>query len=359
MANAASTALSAQADTYREDAPSTRVDSPSNQVAMRGAASLDLSEPLRAFLAEAGRPGATRITSLDEAEQIFREHQQAETAHRVMQGWVLASVKAMGEESLRVLSTRVDTSKSSVHQLIAYFYLFQAVPDLDSVHRCAHLEFTIAREVAKWSRDEQIAFCSTEEVRGVTIDQAREMTSREFIAATKPPEVAQLQVQVQNQQNQIAGLEKIIKGLRQQGGVTTPSLPPQYAALRDESVYLTCKMAEEVARLRSESDRLLMDRDWRNQPEAQHRMAVAAHVYHALNGVVVMASELLEQIHLTYSKFVTGDVPPGMQYSPEEKEHLAQLRSAALEAAQAGVRHARATAQNANGVRGRRPKPIA
>lgn len=343
-AKVTSTALSAPAN------------GPGQHVAMRVATALDLSEPLRAFLAEAGQPGAAQITSLDEAESIFRQHQQAETASRVMQGWVLASVKAMGEESFAQVVTRVTVSRPQAYQLIAYFHLFQSVPDLDSVRRCAHLEFTLAREVAKWPQLEQIAFCGGEEVRGVTIEQARDMTSREFIAAAKPQAIAQLEAQVQDQQQIIDGLEKAIKTLRQQPGAVSPSLPPQYAALRDESVFLTCKMAEEVARLRAESDRLLIDRDWRNQPESQPRMAVAAHVYHALNGVMVMAAGLLESIHLTYSQYVTGDIPPGMQYTAEESVRLAQLREAALEAAQAGIRHARSQAMNTHGVQGRRPK---
>jgi hypothetical protein len=324
-------------------AVSTRVDSP-----------VALSDALRAYLDEAGRPGEVAIGSLDDAERALRQHMDSETASRVMQGYILACVQAAGGESLRELSTRVDMSHETVRQLVSVFRLFQAAPSLQTVRNCAQLEFSIAREVAKWPHEQQIAFVAGDEVRGITIADAKGMSAREFAAAARDPEVERLKKQAAAKDATIEGLQADLKEAEYKFRQRYESLKmPDFAAhARQESVALAEQMMLTVVSFEElVTEQLGCKEAVSTYPEWRER--AAGTLYHSLRAAHARAQQLLERLEEEFGASVTGKVDYEHTLSAGELLLAKDALGVILKRHQAQASNREAVRKNAKGERGR------
>lgn len=139
----------------------------------------------------------------------------------------------------------------------------------------------------------------------------------------------------------------------QQMGAVSPSIDKAFAALRDQAVYLLERMAHENTLLGEIVEDKLILKDWRGRPDQRDRQAVAAVLYHALNGVVANSMHLLSALDSTFGAFITGGMRPDLQYTPDEREQLLLLRESALSAADKDFRSTEVDTRKKHKTRGR------
>lgn len=341
----------------KKAAVATRVATDS-ALATRVAKPLDLSKALRAYLDEVGRPSAAGIASLDDAEQVLRQHMDSEAASRVMQGWVLASVHAMGVESLRELATRVAMNRETMRQRVDYFRLFQEAPDLQSVRTCAHLEFSIAREVAKWPREDQLAFIGGKPVRGITAAEARSLTAREFVQATRDPDLVKASKKIATLEADKEGLQAEVKELK--GALKhryeVLKMPDFAAHARQESVALSEQMMASVTAL----EELLTDQ--LASKEAMHtfpdwRDRAAGTMYHSIRAAHARTQALLARMEEEFGEHVTGKIDYEHTLSDGELLIAKEALDVILKRHKTDAENREAKRQNEKGGKGR-PRKI-
>lgn len=209
---------------------------PRNDIALhgdQGSLIAAMPAPLQAFLEDT----MSRIAQLgDDTESLWaigHRGLQMEIAGRLVAGRAFQEISARAEKKQIVSDLKMrGIPTTSFYEAIGIYEVFAAFPDVEFVRACAQLDATKLRQVARWSPEERLALASGESVRGITIEQAADMSSREFIAATKPPEVARLEADKELLESRFKKIEAELKVERDKQS-TRPVLTEADAWRRD------------------------------------------------------------------------------------------------------------------------------
>lgn len=246
--------------------------------------------PLRSYLESAIALIAQAGDDEDSLWKISERGEQMEMAGRLISG--LAN---------RELATRVGSQKLA-EELRARgktranfdFYIraaeaFEALPDLKSVEAFAELGYTKARAALSWSPEERIAFAHGEPVRGLTIEEAVALPSREFEKRTKPvpddlakakAEAATLKTQLETARMERDRAVKSAKYL-----LAEEDMPHFALTARQEAMALTEGMSFSLDLLDDVTHQTIFKPV--EHPEANRfQPIVAATMYYALGGVL-------------------------------------------------------------------------
>lgn len=245
----------------------------------------------------------------------------------------------------RELSTRVDSQKLAQElrqrgKPRAKFYYamqaveaFEALPDQSATAALAALGPTKVRALMSWHEHERAAFASGATVRGLTIDEAAELPTREFEKLSKP-----LSPEVERLATTNAKLETELSKFRQQARAQ--------AALRaSEDLPLFAREPREEALLASEammqSLELIDDAVLRNllaevdHPEAlRWQPAAARTVAYALGPVAMRIGRLIKELRERFGDSVIGPLDADSFLEPSEALGLMMGRQQLLKQAQ-------------------------
>lgn len=260
------------------------------------------------------------------------------------------------------LSTRVDKltlaselrnraiPRSTFYSVIEVYRTVEPLPRLDAVRSFVALGHTKMRDTASWSEDERLALAQGEEVRGLTIDQAVAMPTREFQKLAKADD--ELARERQRRIDAEAALKALEKH-HQKPAAIIPSIAPELAATRDQMMFLLERMQAEVSLISQLSADKLIVEDARARPDFHDRLAVAKPVYHFLNGVIATAVQFLGELDAGLGHSVAGSLTAEYQYLDREREHLAELLAAARSTAHEDFGKAVVDSRKKNKTRGR------
>ncbi len=217
-----------------------------------------------------------------------------------------------------------------------------SMPD-DQARRIAQLPPSKAIELAKADPEvvEQL-------LAEGSLDGNAPLSVRELRLRLRKAEQREIDASVQLEAEQ----EKT-KRLEQQLGASSPSIDKELAAQRDRIVYLVECIAHHTTLLGEIFEQKLSEKDWLKKKDSRDRQAVAATMYHTINGNVANQVQLLDQISRIYGIHVTGGLRPDLQYSPAEAEQLQTLREAALTASEKDFRAAEVETRKKHKTRGR------
>lgn len=141
--------------------------------------------------------------------------------------------------------------------------------------------------------------------------------------------------------------------LKELKGDAPDGIPAAFAAKRDQAAYLISSLDETLQLLATLVEDDLDVQNWRGTEDADGLKAVATVIYHGGNGTGALLQSVLEKIAKVYGASVTADVLPALQYPPQARERLKDLKERALSAAQKGFKNAQTASRAAHKTRGR------
>lgn len=295
-----------------------------------------MSAPVQAYVASV--IGQIDAVANDEEAlwAIAARGQQMEMAGRLIAGRahkeLRTRVRNLGDE-LRVRGIE----RRAFEQSINLYDAFDALPKVEQVQALANLGFTKSRELTRWSADERLALAKGGQVRGVTLEMALEMPSREFEKASKPEREAQLEARISQQQTQIERLENEKKQLaRDRSRVhAEEDLPPFAFEARQEVVALTGSMVLDVENLQTVIDTQVLG-EVKHPEAAKWQPVIAGTAYHAIAGVHARLDVLMKRLRANFdhlgvseSKLDHALSPAEVRLAIERREHLFAAHKAA------------------------------
>ncbi|MCK9194421.1 MAG: hypothetical protein M0P19_11170 [Nevskia sp.] len=264
--------------------------------------------PLRGYLESAFAIIAKAGDDEDTLWALSERGEQMEMAGRLISG--LAN---------RELSTRVDTlrlanelrsrgkNRANFYFSISVLEAFEALPNRESVEALAQLGYTKARSALSWSPDERIAFTQGESVRGITIDEAVEMPTREFERLSKNLES---DARLNRLQSDKARLEAELNTLREQFKKTralqaVEDLPLFAREVREEAMVLSEQMMLAVELLEDAANRNLLGEV--DHPERMRWQPAAARtLVHALGAPLARGAALIRLLKVSFGEEIAG-----------------------------------------------------
>ena len=283
-----------------------------NEVASLGHSSLIAAMPshLQAYVSRA----IEQIGSLGaDEESLWRASdagEKMEMAGRLIAGRankeLCPRVHNISEELQRRGKTR-----RAFYQSIEIYDAYEALPDGQKVEALAAIGFTKSRALLPWTQEERLALASGEKVRGITIDDALAMPSREFDETAKAnaggDEARKLKAKLATLETRLESVEAErdrAKGFLQNRLVVT-GLPEFCLTARGEAAALT-EQADAALDGLTEllNDNLLASHD--EVAEAERYAAMAAGTYyHSLRAIHARAGQLLQQVEEHFGEAVT------------------------------------------------------
>jgi len=233
---------------------------------------------------------------------------EMEMAGRVVAGRALLELsKRLDQAEFAEELTRRHVSRSAYYNAVAVYQAFAELPDEQSVQTFGQLGQTKAITLLTWTPEERLAFAKGQKVRGLTVDQAVEMSAREFAEAARDPELIKAGKKIAALEADNEGLEAEVKELKGALKHRYEALKmPDFAAhARQEAVALAEQMTLSITALEDVvTDRLIGDKEAKTYPEWAER--AAGTLYHSLRSVHARTEELLAKIHAQWGKPVTG-----------------------------------------------------
>ena len=290
------------------------------------AVAVSMPPPLQAYL----QATIGQIDALGEdADSLWAVGQrglQMEMAGRIIAGCAFKALCERSHNLTEELATR-RIPRRTFYDAINVFALYAELPDPESVRALAQLGQTKAIAIASWPREEAIALANGQHVRGITLDDAVEMPTRDFMQAIKPPELARLEKRIAELDTDLDATRSEKQKLEYKLAHRFDNLPmPTFAAAaREEAVALTEKMLLCVQELQSLVDGALTGP--RKEPEAERfQLQAAGTLFHALLPAVAQCHELLRQIQADFGDAATGGVRFEFQLVAAEAEHYRAMR---------------------------------
>jgi hypothetical protein len=282
-----------------------------------------------------------------------------ETAGKILAGRAFQELKNSllpGQFSAELASRMI--ARRSAYDAIEVYEFFAALPDLHVVQALAQLGITKAMAIKAWDRKEQQALASGKAVRGITLDAAVEMSTREFDEKIRDPELVKADKKIATLEAAKEGLQAELKDLKGQLRHRYDSIKmPDFAAhARQEGVALGEQMMLAVTALEDlVSDRLQDNTDAKNFPEWAQR--AAGTVFHTALSVQARLQGLLQRIQDDFGKDVTGKLDFEHTLSDGELLVAKGALDIILKRHQTSAENRDAKRQNDKGGRGR-PKKI-
>jgi hypothetical protein len=322
------------------------------------------ASPVREYLAET--LGVVDLAGQDEDTlwAISDRGEQMEMAGRLIAGLANRELCTLvHNQQLTEELRRRGKTRRAFYYSIELLAAFEALPDARCVHSLAQVGFTRFREVLAWTPEERVRFAGGEEVRGITLEEAVGMSSRQFCEAERDwrlrnddrlqkleRERAQLQTQLDIAKNQNKLLARAGAALQ-----TEEDLPPFALVVRQEFLAITESMSFGLDNLQAIAAENLFREI--QHPEAHRFQPVAAGTaYFALRAIHARAGALLTQIQETYGDDI-GAVTLDHQLTAAEIKRFQEARALLLAQHQAKTK-AREDARENNrpGKRGAKRK---
>ena len=261
------------------------------------------------------------------------------------------------------LSTRVDNiseelrrrgkNRGAFFHSIDIYRAYEALPNTDSVASLARLGHTKCRAMLSWSPDERLELACGKKVRGLTIDDAADMTTRQFEEATKKP-ARDAELEKANKRAEKAESElEVARRMLAQRDETKAPLDLLVAGEEAMALSTTAIAAIEAAkavfreRVKEESD----DKAWREE--------AGSIMYFALLPVAMSAVELIEQIARRIGPLYTKGLRPEFRLPKGSVAHYLAIREELLDSIPAEARERTAARQKRYKLRGRHIEPKA
>lgn len=286
-----------------------------------------------------------RAFDLEDAQR----QQLAELAHADLDASA-ETLAALGAEELsraQMSILRAGAFFLELKRVVGHGAFASALEAVGVGERSAQEAMQIARYVAKLPRGEAKRIAALPKTRILPLVNA----DREVIAdlledgsldGAEPLSVRELRKRLRDADQRRIDAETRLKArdleLRRQAeraGAASPAIEKRFAALRDQAVHLVERISHELTLLGQIVELDLVNGYDRAADDATDRQAVAALVFHGLNGALASGGAVVGSISRTYSAYVTGGVQPEHQYTALERERLNALRGAAMTAAEA------------------------
>ncbi|HVT35745.1 MAG TPA: hypothetical protein VHE37_09175 [Nevskiaceae bacterium] len=234
-------------------------------------------------------------------------------------------------------------ARRSAYNAIEAFEVFAELPNLDSVRALAQLGITKARALKHWSPDEHKAFASGKPVRGIQLDAAVELSSRDLVEQQRDWQL-QNESQLRKLQSSNATLETKVETLQneitrlQRAGsyvVAEEDLPDFARTVRQEALANTEQMAWCLDALQAAAEEHLFAKGKSHPSEFKFKPIAAGTLYYSLAAIHARAQLLLKRIQDQFGDSATGMLTIDMQLSPAEIVRFQEQREQLLATHQA------------------------
>lgn len=318
-------------------------------------ASIALSKPLQTYLEST--LGQIGDISGDPAKlwDAGQRGLQMEVAGRILAGRAFQALSESVEP--RTLSSELAArgiARRTFYDAIDLYELFAAMPQLEFVRTCAQIEFSKVRELVRLPREEALALAAGKKVRGITIEAAASLPTREFAEALRDPELVKAGRKIATLEADKEGLQAEVKELKGALKHRYEALKmPDFAAhARQESVAL----AEQVSLSITAFEELLTEKLGSKEaistyPEWRER--AAGTMYHSLRAVHARTQALLAKMEEEFSESVTGKIDYEHSFSEGELEIAKDSLGIILKRHKTLAENRDAERANAKGGRGR------
>lgn len=280
---------------------------------------------------------------------------QMETAGKILAGRAFQELKNSllpGQFSAELASRMI--ARRSAYDAIEVYELFAALPDIGVVQALAQLGITKAMAIKAWDKKDQQALASGKAVRGITLDAAVEMSTREFDEKIRDPELVKADKKIATLEAAKEGLQAELKDLKGQLRHRYDSINmPEFAAhARQEGVALAEQITLSLTALEDlVTDRLIDNKEAKQFPDWKNR--AAGTVFHSALAAQARMQALVERMREEFGDAVTGKLDFEFTLSKGEAE-IAKDALGVIQKRHADLAHNReADRKNQKGGRGR------
>lgn len=267
------------------------------------------------------------------------------------------------------LSTRVDNRKlaeelrtrgknrAGFYYSIDVYKAYEALPDAQKVEALAGLGYTKSRALLSWSPEERLALVSDEEVRGLTLDAAAAMPSREFEEWQKAwrnsrdEELRKAHARAESAEGRAEAAKNELQRERSDAAkrARESGLAPFAQAAREDAIALTEEMDVCLDGLGKLVNVLSSGTEAARHPNDAG--TAAGTLYHALLGVQARSQALLIGLGEQFSEQITA-VPRSEQLlNPGEVERALAQRQRLLGRAEVEAHNRKADRENSRAGR--------
>lgn len=320
---------------------------------------MDMPEAVRAYLDQTLGQVEQFSADPDSLWKVGERGLQMETAGKIIAGRAFIALRdaLLPGEFAAELAKRL-IPRPSAYKAIEVYELFAALPDLRVVQALAQLGITKAIAIKHWTKDEQLTLAAGKPVRGLTLETAVDLSTRDFAEAIRDPEQIKAAKKIKTLEADKEGLEAQVKELK--GALKhryeTLKMPDFAAHARQESVALSEQMMLGITALEElVTDHLGSKEAVHTFPEWRDR--AAGTLYHSLRAVHARTQQLLERIEEDYGAPVTGKIDYEHTFSEGELLLAKDALSVIQQRHKAQADNREAQRKNAKGERGR-PRKI-
>lgn len=306
--------------------------------------------------------GSLEIGLLDaSAEDAWAATQRClamEAAGKILAGRALTHLRdTLDKRAFSAGLAERGISRSSAYYAIDVYEMFAALPDGPSVHALAQIGATKAMAFRKWAPEQISALAHGEEVNGLTLDQAADLSSRELETLTR--QVLQKDAAIGRLESERTRLETELRRLREDARKTRSlqaleDLPPFAREAREEAMVLSEQIMLAVELLEDVAGRCLLAEV--DHPERlRWQPAAAATMVHAVGAPLARAAHLLRRLQQAFPTETAGAPDADALLEPGEARLFLTSRDRLTgRAAEAFTARADARANSTPGKRGRK-----
>lgn len=331
-------------------------------LAVRSTGRVDLSAALREYISSRGLSHGVSADSPDQRREQLRLARDAGTAAKILQGfWLLQIREEEGKEAFLSAAAELRIGRTAAYDAVSTLMLFNRLPDFESVAALGQLEPTKALILKSWTDDELVKFARGEQVNGIDLDAAVEVSGNELESQQRQwqrehdDELAKLEREKVQLQNQLDIVKNERNKLARAGAALQceDDLPHFALVVRQESMALTEQMSFCLDNLQAIINEHLFAEV--KHPDAEKYQPVAAGTaYFALAGIYARCRQQMAAIEAEYAA-ATSMLTAEHQLSTAEVERFGSARQQLLAVHEAASqRRENERENNRAGKRGRK-----
>lgn len=315
-----------------------------------------MPQPLQTYLQATLAQIDTVANDEESLWQVGQRGLQMEMAGRIIAGRAFLELCERSHNISEELGRR-RIARRTFYDAIDVYRLYAELPDAESVRALAHVGQTKAIAIARWPREEAIALAHGQMVRGITLEDAIELPTRDFMQAVKPPELAQAERKIRelelDRDAANAELREMRDAMRHRYDVL--KIPPDAARARQETVALCEQIALSVTSLESLAGELASGELHMHFPDWAER--AAGTLYHSLLSQHARIQTMLDRLAEQWGQKVTGRLE--YEFTLSEGEAAVARDALAIITQRHRVAQDNRDAERANAAGGRgRPRKI-
>ena len=320
---------------------------------------LDFPEPVKSYLSQTLGNIEQVVSDQGSLWEVGVRGLQMETAGKIIAGRAFVALRDQlqpGEVAAELARRMIP--RSSFYKAIEVYDLFVALPDLRVVQAFAALGITKAMAIRGWGEEDQLALASGKKVRGLTLDAAVDMPTRDFADAIREPELVKASKKIATLEADKEGLQAEVKELK--GALKhryeVLKMPDFAAHARQESVALSEQMMASVTALEELlTDQLASKEAIHTFPEWRDR--AAGTMYHSIRAAHARTQALLARMEEEFGEQVTGKIDYEHTLSDGELLIAKEALDVILKRHKTDAENREAKRQNEKGGKGR-PRKI-